>query len=487
MISNPLGAAQARLVCSAKRHLQIAVGYPIGVALLTLMVYRASQPMPVSTLATGFVAVMAGIQFLLLVPVSAGAIRRAIQRDYASGMVESHRLTAMGSSTVILGYLTGATAQAFTLAGANFAMGMVAAAFIPNRPFAEWAIANFFVICVAFVLWSMTAFTAVATQGKNNLVGVLMAFGIMGGIAAFHALPPLLLVIGPILMLLRFRGVATGVTPPPELLLSIPLQIALGFTFCAAAARKYRRADVQGFDAALGLVLLGLAAAACVGGQAMVNGIRVAIPGQPLSAPDEALMLASSVFLTVVSMVPIAAAAQASGRWERRRLADAGFVDPAPRGYLLVALAAIGMLMLSVMLGDISRHVARGVSVTARNSGACLCLGLLGFAGFLRRSYAARDRAWFGATAYLLVAWALPIVIEVVFYVYGNASELERRFTPVMAFSPVGAAFAITRELDILLWPGLATQCGLALLLCARRNRGTRGSTNVIAMQPTLG
>ncbi len=487
VISNPLGVAQARLLCTPKRHLQIAIGYPVGVAALALMVYRASQPMTVATLATGFVAIAAGIQFLLLAPVASGAIRRAIQRDYATGMVESHRLTAMGSSTVILGYVSGATSQAFTLAGANFAMGMVAAAFIPNRPFVEWAIANFFVICVAFVVWSMTTFMAVATQGKNNLVGLLMAFGIMGGIAAFHALPPLLLIIGPILLLLRFRGVATGVTPPAEMLLSIPLQVAVGFVFCAAAARKYRRADVQGFDAALGLILLALMAVSCSAGLAMVDGFRNFIPGDPLSAPIEAMTLATSMFLTIVAMLPIAAAAQASGRWERRRLVDAEFEDRAPRGYLLVALAAVGLVLLSIAVGDLVHHQVREVVSVAAKAGICLCVGLLGLAGFLRRAYATRDRVWFAGAAFFLVLWVLPIAAEVVFYVYGESEAAVRTFTPLIAFSPVGAAFAITRELDVQLWPGIVTQCVIAVFLCARRSRDRRGEAVRIETAARMG
>lgn len=488
VISNPLGAAQARLLCSTKRYIQIAVGYPIGVGLLTLMVYRASQPMSVSTLATGLVAVLAGIQFLLLAPVSAGAIRRAIQRDYASGMVESHRLTAMAAPTVIIGYLTGPTAQALTLAGLNYLMGMIAAAFIPHRPFLEWTVANLFILCVAFVVWSTTSFAAIATQGKNNTIGVLMAFGIMGGIAAFHVLPPLLLLIGPILLLLRFRGVAAGVTPPVEMLLSIPLQIAVGVTFCAAAARKYRRADEQGFNSALGLILLILAAVSCVAGMAMVDGFRTFIPGGALDAPAEAMTLATSLFLVIIAMAPIAAAAQESGRWERRRLADADFVDRAPRGYLLVTMAAIGIVMFSLSVCDLAqKQSASGLVSIATASGMCLCMGLLGMAGFLRRVYAVRDRVWFAGAAYFMILWVLPIAGEVVFYVYRDATLGQRSFTPLIAFSPAGAAFAISRGLDVWLLPGVVTQCVIAGLVCARRNRGRRGASSGIETRARMG
>jgi len=488
IIANPLGAAQARLLCSPRRHLQIAIGYPIGVGLLTLMVYRASQPMTPDVLATGFMAIIGGIQLLLLAPVAAGAIRRSIQRDYVSGMVESHRLSGMSASTVILGYLTGATAQALTLAADNYVMGMIAAGFIPNRPFLEWTVANLFILCVAFVVWSTTTFMAVATQGRNNLVGVLMAFALMGGIAAYHVLPALLFVIGPILLLLRLRGVAAGVTPPPEMLLSIPLQLGIGLTFCAAAARKYRRADEQGFNAALGLILLMLAAVSCVGGLALVRGFQAYIPGGPLDAPAEAMTLATSVFLTVIATVPIAAAAQASGRWERRRIVDAEFKDRAPRGYFLVALATVGIVIFSLMVCDVvqRRHVLEPVPV-AIASGLCLCVGLLGLAGFLRRAYAVRDGVWFWGAAYFLIVWVVPIVGEVVIYVYRDVEGAMRSFTPLIAFSPVGAAFAISRGLDVWLWPGIVTQCVLAIVLCARRNRGQRPAALGLESRAALG
>lgn len=53
--------------------------------------------------------ILLGIQSVLLLIAGAGWVRRAVQRDFSSNMIDSHRLTPMTGWTAVFGYIIGRT------------------------------------------------------------------------------------------------------------------------------------------------------------------------------------------------------------------------------------------------------------------------------------------------------------------------------------------------------------------------------------------
>src|SRR5262249_26384889 len=149
--------------------------------------------------------------------------------------------------------------------------------------------------------------------------------------ALIRVLPVFILVLGPIMLFFKLGAVAVGATPPIAMLAGLPVQIAFGITFCLAAARKVLRADVQAFGPWLGLVLLIESIVISLGAIYWTDDLaRASGIGVIREMPRDLIFFATVLLLAIVSFIPIAAAAQAAGRWERRRRFDPIFQDRAP-------------------------------------------------------------------------------------------------------------------------------------------------------------
>jgi len=472
VIANPLGAAQTRLLCSPTRHLQVALAYPLISGFIAMIIFRAAQPMSLSQLAMGALPVLLVATSALLAFVAGAAIRRSVLRDFTTGMIDSHRLSAMSGSTLVLGYLTGPTSQAVILAVENYLMGLVACAFMPQHPWLEWTVANGIVACAAFPIWAASVLLAVATQGRGSLGGLLFAFGILGGYAVFRIIPAFILILGPLILFTKINSIAVGVTPPATLFLGLPFQLVIGVTLCVAAARKVRRADVQAFGYCLGIILLLEIALAGLLGLYCADELVSATPIRDWrNVSKELLFLATWIMLAIFSFVPISAAAQALSRWRRRRALDVEFADPAPAG--LLPVVAFAMLVLLVPVAIDQSFYAEIVLDPPKVVG-CLMLGVLCMAGFFRWSYARREKIFVVGLIFFLLMWVLPVVAEIAWNVYAETGEISNDvmvFTPLIAFSPAGAAYAVLSGATTTLWPGLAFQAVITALFWLPRRR----------------
>ncbi len=470
VIANPLGAAQTRLLCSPTRHLQVALAYPLISGFIAMIIFRAAQPMSLSQLAMGALPVLLVATSALLAFVAGAAIRRSVLRDFTTGMIDSHRLSAMSGSTLVLGYLTGPTSQAVVLAVENYLMGLVACAFMPQHPWLEWTVANGIVACAAFPIWAASVLLAVATQGRGSLGGLLFAFGILGGYAVFRIIPAFVLILGPLILFTKISSVAVGVTPPATLFLGLPFQLVIGVTLCVAAARKVRRADVQAFGSGLGAILLVEITLAGLLGLYLADDLAAATPIRELRhVSKDLLFLATWIMLSIFSFVPVSAAAQALSRWRRRRSLDSEFAGVVPPG-LLPAVALV-MLVLLVPVALDRAFYSEIVNQTPKVVG-CLLLGVLCMAGFFRWSYARREKIFVLGLMFFILTWVLPVVAEIAWNVYaetyaehGDATDTVIAFSPLIAFSPAGAAYAVLSESTARLWPGLVFQGVLTGLL----------------------
>ena len=121
IISNPLGWAQVKLLGGMKRVLLICAIYTGALLLINILIYRSmSEDVSLSAFAGGSLIVTIFIEAGLLLLVGINAIRKAVQRDFTSEMITSHRTTAMTGHTAAFGYLTGAPLTVLCLTVVNW-------------------------------------------------------------------------------------------------------------------------------------------------------------------------------------------------------------------------------------------------------------------------------------------------------------------------------------------------------------------------------
>jgi hypothetical protein len=471
---NPLGWVLARVLGPPKTHISLGVGYPTIAFVLTMFIYRMMQPMNPTDMAYGVILIVLVLQGVLLGIVAPLAIRRAVQRDISTGMIESHRLTGITPERAILGYLTGPTIQALMLFAENILIGMVCYLWMPAGQVYGWIILNALMLCAAFVVWSATLFLTLAPIGRGNMFVLLVIAGNLAGGVLYACLPGWVVLLGVVGAVGRLDVIAAGGTPSVEIVLGVPAQLIFGAILCMAAARKYQRDDVQAFDLRLGLWFFAASTLLMAAGLWFADSMSSdwnawAIPSQVL------LPSASQIALALAALLPIAAAARANGLWQRRKCVDLLFNDAAPFHYLLVASIVSGVFVVALLplaAGSLSE-----VGITPRawiKASACLSLGVLMQAAFLRRVYGFRAQAAALGIIFFVFTWALPLLIEGAIFVYAEA--LEDQFdanlpSPIMSFSPVGAALRCALPLESPLWPGLGAQIVLTLFLAAKRYR----------------
>ncbi|MFO0974685.1 MAG: hypothetical protein U1A27_14785 [Phycisphaerae bacterium] len=472
--SNPLVWAQSRLVISPQRRWKIAVAYPLLVLGVATLVDRASGGMALSQLCTGVIGFMFGGQALFLGIVATSVLFKAVQRDYATGMIESHRLSGMAPTSIVLGYLFGPTSQSMLFALENFAIGGVASLLGGGTGIRSWVTLNLMIAIIALMLWTLNALAAISSGGKSNALGALFAFVFMGGTALLRFIPIFPVLFGGVLsaggsVLGTGSGVAVGSRAGGvAVLIGVPAQFLLGLLCFIAAVRKVRRADVQAFDWRLGLALVALVDVLVVTGLwgvQSVTQIRLR-PGRLLADTEDGNFIlvqtvASQLLLTLAAFVPVSAAAQAEARWRRRRWYDPQDDERRPVPAWMVALIAAGLLFVPAIE---SSHVTQTKADAAMACGV-LALGLVGMGGFMRWMYRGRDRVGLFATGYFFAAWIVPLILEGLWQAYFAPAEIHTRYTPLMGFSPFGATHAFVFGTNAPILIGVVVQACVAICL----------------------
>lgn len=487
IFDNPLGRAQFRLLCSPRRHVQVAIAVPLILVALGAIFYRIHSGNLAQFGGTAFVVLML-IQSILLGMVASGAVQKAVQRDYTTGMIDSHRLTAMSGGVVAFGYLAGPTAQALLLAGEVVLLGAAVGAACGTMSVTAWVMFNGLLLVTAITLWAMTLFIAVCTSGKSNLLGL---FAMLIGFAAallVGIVPGLRLLLGPVGIM--DRVIARGVTGsvPDDLLIAPFVQVALTLTFLAAAARKVRRADVQGFDWRLGLLLL--AECVLIGATGLWLRLRgIATPGGlsdlllSESTHSNLEILCTPTILSLVALVPMSAALQRAALWRRRIALDPQADLPKPASAELIVLLACLLVLVQPLIIAYQWTWTGCERLFAAE--VCLLTGVLGVAGMMRISYRRSPRASATGFTVLFFWWVLPIVGSMIWRAYMESRGEEVPLPVARLLSPVGLAWEMLVPgggIDYLI--SMAVQITLVAAVWLIGPRRSSNATSPLAQKP---
>ncbi len=445
-----------------RQNLVILGAYFILVAVIAAFLYRTSKPAEHAMISAACLSFLSVIQGLLVLFVAPAAIRKAVLRDYQTGMIESHRLTPLSGLDLVLGYLTGPAAQsvllygAGLLAGGYFAVDYGAALGFINVVMGGWYFSQFCLLPLGLLVISLVLLTALTTAGKVDLTLVLVVVGLAGGWILVPLVPGLALLFdvmsaGWIIRLLARAGPPAG--DPAVLGWAMLLQTALSLILLTAACRKVRAPDRPVFGTYLGLLLLTVTGVTLVIGMELFPGFRWLFHMHETPVWQ---WLASTVVFVLIAMFPLTAAAMERAHNDRQGQTAASSrlgVDLLPLLLTLMAALVMYCMLPSTLDAQLSAERLRAAGPA-----------LLGVALSLWTDYLvvywARGR---GKSVFfvLIVDWAilkaLPLAIAAAVL---TASEMTYQpETPgwwIAGFSPIGTLLAITRHESP--WPGLVFQ-----------------------------
>lgn len=489
---NPLWWLHLRISGNVKSNLYLLLAYFGIVGLATTMSYNFLLEDRTNKAAIGgFYSVWAGIIsgaqaifLLLLVP---GAIKRAVQRDYQLGMVESLRLTPMSDTRVIIGYLIGPAIPPLLLflpgllMGAYFSMQAannsgIGQALGTSGVLGMWFGLMGLLLIGALMIASISLLSAIAVrEHKFNIMGLLVAGSVLGGPVAVFVVPGLALLTGvmsgSILVSSLGRQVAMG--DNASLATAALMQALFSLTFLAAAARRYRHPERPVFPLGLGLVLLSLT------GLTLLLGIVHASGSTQWRSPIQDQLAASLVAFMATGMFVLNAAAHDRLRFDRATRFDPARYRPlAVRRSLVPVLLTVASSLLVVLMVTVlhENRVSETLLLTMDEPylWMAIVLAVLFAAWFdyllLYIGAALRWKTWI----ILLISWGVlkiaPVLIdrwvtETYHEIYAVEGEVIRWPLEqyLMACSPLGTIW-LTFDPCYQIGAGLAVQLALVML-----------------------
>jgi hypothetical protein len=375
MSLSPLTRVNFKLLGGWRMNALIAPGYMALIVLIAVAVYRNAAPRDHALVSRSFLTLVAAAQGLFVVFVATGGIRKAVLRDFQTGMIESHRLTPLSGLQLVFGYLTGPTSQALLLYGGGLLLGsgfawMYGKAMgFPGVFVSGWYFSQLCLLTLALMIWTLSLLIALVTAGKANIVILLVILGMVGGWMAVAFVPGVTLLTGVMSggVLLNMMGV-TGIVSqdPAATVWAMVLQVAYAAVFIAAAARKIRAPDRAVFGIPLGLILVALTGVTLVVGWRLFGAFAWMFGA---SSTHAAQWVASTFTLLIVAMLAINAAAAHRFRRDRVAALTAQRVAPFLRlvdllPVVLAVMATVVMLMmLPTEVRDRIRAYGRGVLV----------------------------------------------------------------------------------------------------------------------------
>lgn len=483
IISNPLGWAQLQLVGGWRRFWMLAVLYGGTILFFSILIYRGAQPgLSISAFASGAMTLIIFVQAGLFFLVGTNQIRRAVQRDYTTDMITSHRLTAMSGAAAVMGYLTGTLAQVAAMTLMNWLACTVFAYLIgPGPSQSLYAPTMLFVLMgvLAITCWSLAVLVALCTRGKAAITGLLVVLGVASNLTITAALPGLFL----LLAIARVTMVTQAQTLPIDqnfVFISMVAQALLTVVFILAAARKYHRDDVQAFTLPLAYVLVAIWSLICA------TALRFFAPNEDVvidffsfAADSSIQWIVTLASLALIACVPITGAAKADARWARRRMKDPAYTQQQPRRPYETAIftTLVVFIIFIPVMGDAiaAPFIDANGNLHAIHAGyifVSFLAAALTLAGLFRYGYSLTPNGLMFGTLLIFLLWFMPIIADMMLEVLYERPWSDPK-SLLYTSSPIGTWAASLRNQHAPVALGLAVQGALAVfaLMLARRAR----------------
>lgn len=475
MFSNPIGWVQVQINGGFRRQFIITGVYAFLVVVILYISFRGYSidmgPSALPQFSAGALMVLTMVELAILFFLSAAAIKKAILRDFNTNMITSHRNTGITGAVAVWGYLTGPTSQVAMMTVVNFLICLVLAILAGPAisPLAPVVLLIVF-LCPAIMLFNLDVLLGLSTRGAMVVTPIVAMFNIFGVLRLVDICPGLALLMfsaDP-----RQASQLQSADAVVERLVAMLFQLAFAWTFFLAAARKFTRDDVAGFNETLAFCLLALAT--LLG--AVGFGVHNSAPtpwGSTFFSDRRAQLVATLVPLACVAMIPVAQAARRMTEWRRRRRKDEVFAarpTRAPRGFVETAFIAT-LVVFGIfaacnrwVIDDATQHVLvfSGMPVLVWIVAAFL-LALISAGAVYFATYAKEAKAGPSFLLLVLVTWLAPIVVEFASaQFFRNVPRDEWQLTPIFGCSPVGTWILTICKLDGAVAPGIGFQVFVA-------------------------
>jgi len=485
MFSNPIGWVQMQILGGLRKQAIIVGVYSFFAVTVLILFYRASidhRPLALQQFAANAMIPATMVLLGILFFGASHAIKKAIQRDFTSNMITSHRNTAITGTSAAWGYLTGAPGQVYLLTAANIAICQALA--ILGSPTVSLAVPMAMMIvfaCPLLMLLTLDILVGLSSRGAMVVTPFVVIFNFLGALQLMDICPGLAL-----LMTTMSGGhVMNGITPDfiAQRFVAMLAQLTLALTFFLAAARKFQRDDVPAFNETLAFCLLALATLiGAVGIGMYIDGPRHF--GPPVLGSRPAQIVSTVIPLALVAMLPVAHAARRKTDWLRRRRKDAEFAartHKAPRGFFETSFAATAVVfgILAAcsqwVIADRTDIVWRDLGVPAIVWGiAAFLLAQVTAGGIFHTTYSAAPKAGWSFVLLIIVTWVMPLLAEFGWVQFSGEAPTEGwEFSFLFGCSPVGTwilAFTETKG-PIALGMGVQLLVAVCACLLARRSK----------------
>lgn len=477
IIANPIGWVHAQLAGGWRKAGMLGAVYFCGAVGLLMLFHRASGAGRTRGSLFEFtqvaLTILSVLQGVVAVIVTSSSIGKAVQRDFASGMIDSHRLTPVPGWAAVLGYLTGPAINLIPITLANVLLTTGLAA-IGGHDLFVWPMGMLLSLCVGFTMGSINLLLNLCSRKGSGIMGLLVVLSTFGMYPLLMLFPAIGFVIG-FFFVARMISMSTGrFTFDPGIVYALGCQFIIALICCHGASRKYLRADVQAFPWPMGLFILTFAALQARLGLVLFGDYANQTPMFRHDQPDLTFQWVGSLAaLAIFSFLPITAVFKSHVRWQRHRTFDPDNAGPrpAPAAIILLATVAIPAVFIFLSIGDGRLSIA---AVDSRNEilltgrialvMGVFALALLPVAGLADYVYRIRERAGWYIAFWVVLTWIVPPALDVARMIAFSQTD---NFAPswLMGFSPAGAWALIFNPAGVSLMPGLAFQAAMAALM----------------------
>lgn len=484
ILANPLGWAQIRLLGGWRRICFTTGIYAGALLLFNVFIFRMlGGNVTVSEYADKALIVMTFIELATIIFLGAGAIKKAVHRDFTSDMISSHRQTDIGGHSAVIGYLVGATAQVLSLTVVNWLTCTILAALtgtLGTSIAAPTLILGVFG-CLALFCWTLAILIGLSTRGGSSVAALVALVIVLANFRVISVLPGAALLIG-YTTIRNLSAAVSGGIQDVSIIVTMMAQCAFAITFFVAAARKFARDDVQAFSPLLAFVLLAEWTLICA--VALAHWPAPGLFGVIVAGGVQSI--ATIVAMTVIAFLPLASAARASAIWHKRRAHDPEFTKRRPLTSYVAPLIA-WLLIAGITTAVFATPVARGtISLPGRLEfhpenllyiAGTILLALLGISGLLRFTYAKTPKALFALIVFLVLFWAVPPLADVALAVAEDRLGTDP-VSPFFGCSPIGTwILMMAPDIEGPIWIGIGFQglvAAAAISLGIRQDMGRR-------------
>lgn len=443
------------------------------------MSYRMTSQNEVGQVSSIWLGIITGGQAVFLLLMMPAAVRRAVLRDFQTGMIESHRLSPLSGFTLISGYLMGAPIQVWLLYGASLFFGTIFSAHYGytlgvTSTVPAWYFLQLCMLLLSFMITALTLLIALGTSGKANILGLLSVVCIFGGWMVVAVVPGLALVLGIMSADSLYHSITKSqILNPSSILLAGGFQLMFGLIFFFAATRKVRVPERAMFSVFLGTILALLCGGALVAGFSQLDASSWIV--REWDIMTEVQIAASAAVLLLVAYIPLISAA-VDASFQDRTLAFGQRIDTSQRRFLSFMPVVLALISLLCVIGMYESGAIGGRDEGYTSSGhSAHAFRLLVFAAFLFSywmdyqllyAFAARGRKPLLIVVLSMLLLKIgPFLLDVPVFMMMEDSRSNMKFSDgfFTQISPIGTLSLLMAEGGRPYF-GLSVQLGLAVL-----------------------